>query len=383
MVLLMKRLLVLFHGQQFKVLPFLLIAITLGWNYVIGQELLKPSWEAAFPAIVLCGICGSALVALATGDLNRELSAAAKSDTVELLGPTGRDRIVLLRKVSPAPARAIGGFFVALILLLEGVAFKAAFPAVPNLPIAPVAKYPPPELNKPIITKPHGGSKRTFRRYVPVTFSDVTHFTPERRKRIDSEVNAFFEYLNDLGIQHLPDAYPPLQADPVAGEVSGGFGEPFYKWHIHVAAAHLDDPADVIEMYGTFAFLLMLPGVEDGALTPPNKQRAATIFSQYFACSYLRHCRPYAGEDSWAAALWGVRSAFGQTFTDLSVAYTVLRAFDSKQRAVGPFDNWFGYHFLGGVSEVDSYLSRQVAVTEALRKSGIVIPEFLPAPPPR
>lgn len=83
----------------------------------------------------------------------------------------------------------------------------------------------------------------------------------------------------------------------------------------------------------------------------------------------------------WQDALWDMRKHFGPTFTDLSVAYTVLNIFGSSNHRddTGKFDTWFLYFLHEGMLPVDSLLTKQEAVDKVLAEHGFH-PSFLPPP---
>lgn len=378
LVILMKRLIEFSSAQQL-VVPLLLATVFEMWRFgthrITWTTLKQNPLDEVFPALGTAGLIITYQIVMAARDLNRHLLAETKNNHPTIIHPDN-----IAREPSQVPAVIVAAVLVCFVWLVECLLVEHAYP-VEKLPVLVWTPGPPP----PSATFDHNGSSVSTRTGIlptrsrfSVTFGDSALLTQARKKRIDSDVSAFYRYLDGLGIRPLPDTFPPLQVISEPNFMTVGvLGQPFYTWKLAIYAPRIDSQSEIISLYANYAFMRMMPRDQssDGSQQPSNMMQSVGVLTDYFTGSFMGSYKSTGGTDSgsrWTDALWDVRKHFGPTLTDLSVAYTALNIFGNNNRKdTGNFDVWFFSFLDNGVAIVDSRVTKQEAVHKVLAEHGL------------
>jgi hypothetical protein len=181
---------------------------------------------------------------------------------------------------------------------------------------------------------------------------------PERQQRhIQWEINKYFLYLKGIGLDDLNAQIPSLGLTPIGGPmvIGGPSLGPVPTVSIYIpkdAAANDDNIRFAFSIY-TFNRILSWPDMLKPNLSKVESdydERAAWIMECYFASSFAGYmiCGNGSPGYQWQEAMWGVRTKFGQDYTDGIMCYTVnlWRCIPSKY--VGDFDKFFRYKLVSG-----------------------------------
>src|SRR6185437_4172447 len=132
--LLLRKVIAFCHSQQLFIPTALYLVIT-AWQLVTHTTpwAVRHPWTPLFPYITISvGLIATQVIAAAR-DLNRNLAAEASKNVSPLILPNGKP--VPNRVPSKKPGRFLGSCFFAGLLLLEGLALRAAYPSIPGPPM--------------------------------------------------------------------------------------------------------------------------------------------------------------------------------------------------------------------------------------------------------
>jgi len=189
---------------------------------------------------------------------------------------------------------------------------------------------------------------------ISLIFKDSPLLTPERKRRINSEVNGFYLYLRGLGFP-LEKELPSFGvSNSNALSMSGVFPGTIYERQIYFPKNSLDDPDRIREVYASYVFQILFHIFGDRLSRDfGNDRTTATLFEVYYASSFAGRNldkSEWRGH-KWMQALWEIRSQKGKDFTDRTMYYT-YKAWDPSP--VGEFDRKFCIRFLAGVWVIDN-----------------------------
>ncbi|HEV1995762.1 MAG TPA: hypothetical protein VGR03_15625 [Candidatus Acidoferrum sp.] len=90
---------------------------------------------------------------------------------------------------------------------------------------------------------------------IHLSFKSSPLFTKQREKKIIWELNSYYRYLTELGLDLSPEI-PPLGITPPHGPMSAGGqpNAPFYYSSLYISEDVIDNPDMVKAMYSTYIF---------------------------------------------------------------------------------------------------------------------------------
>jgi hypothetical protein len=219
---------------------------------------------------------------------------------------------------------------------------------------------------------------------VKLIFKDSPLFTPERKRQITIEIDAFRKYLIGLGFD-VPKEMPPIGTFHGKGfqsAYSGSLGNNLpFNADIYIGDEAIDDPTSWKRAYAYYFFTVIFDrhSQKDAGLKF-RKEWIIHIFLDYFANSYSNKRPKFAkGIDEWVNALWDIRDSCGQDFTDRALFYTSEVKIEAEEKIEKNFKNFekdfnkdFSLRFLEGAWVVDNNLQNRPKIGEILRRHNLL-----------
>jgi hypothetical protein len=193
-------------------------------------------------------------------------------------------------------------------------------------------------------------------------FKDSPLFTVSRRRRIADEMEKFYRYLVELGLE------APKEVPPIGTRKQGGFAMayalpgPVYMDSIGLPSSELDNPMTPVRGYAMYCFPFMLHAHGRSGPGWDRRQRASWVFQGYFVSSFTND-PPQTGTSDiakWIDGLWDVRQRYGQQFSDRlsSFALKSLNDFPENEKEIPNFNAYFYNAVMAGEFVLDNDLSR-------------------------
>ena len=207
-------------------------------------------------------------------------------------------------------------------------------------------------------------------------FKDSSLFTPSRKQRIAGEMEKFYRYLVELGLE-APKEVPPLGVrEQGAFGMAGTFPGPVYLDSVGLPSSALDDPMTPVRGYAMYCFPFMLR-VSSRPFGADRRQRASWIFQSYFVSSFNGK-RPQTGTSDiakWIDGLWDIRQRYGQDFADRLVPFGLKSLSDFGDEGGNEkldFTTYFYNSVMLGESVVDNDFSKMPKINQILELRGLV-----------
>ncbi len=215
---------------------------------------------------------------------------------------------------------------------------------------------------------------------VVVTFKDSPLFTAGRKEKIRTELDAYYRYLTQLGLD-LPREIPPLGLSPAHGPLMGGGSQgPVYYSSLIVPEDTVDNPAVLRFVYSLYTFnrMLVWPNAYKASISraeAEDDEVAAQIYACYYPASFSGKsvCGKNGSDHKWTDAMLEVRMKYGQEYTDALMCYTLRMWNDMPPKDVENFDRFFRYKLVAGETVKDNGPNRHRELDEILRKHGIEV----------
>jgi hypothetical protein len=221
---------------------------------------------------------------------------------------------------------------------------------------------------------------------IKLEFKNSALFTPARRNKITTELNAFRNYLVGIGFE-VPKETPAMgitvKGKGMVSASSDYFGDPALDMDIYIGRESIDDLTAWRSAYAYYVFNQIL------SIHPYNdvphffiRTRCSWIFEDYYANSYAnKQPKNLKGVDGWVGALWEIRDSLGQDFTDRSLFYTYKSIILDKEEKgfeiindedVKVFNNFFSRHFFDGAWVLDNNYQSRSKIAEILKKYKLI-----------
>lgn len=212
----------------------------------------------------------------------------------------------------------------------------------------------------------YGAEKWPKRQIIAVvSFKDSPLFTPQRRKKIEIELDDYYRYLENLGFD-LPKEIPPLGVSPAHGAIlAGGSEGPVYYSSLVIPEDSLDSRTIVPTVYSSYAFnrILVWPNARNPNISraeAENDEVAAWIYACYYPASFTGQsaCDKSTPGHKWVDAMWDVRQKYGREYADSLMCYTLKMWRDIPSKYMDSFDRFFRYRLVAGETVKDNSADR-------------------------
>jgi hypothetical protein len=233
-----------------------------------------------------------------------------------------------------------------LLHIMHDIRERAAQVPLPPVPISSIVVPSAPDTGPP----PTSANRVQA---VKLLFKDSPLLTPRRQETLKSTINAFYDYLNAVGIEACKDV-PPIGTRRGTFGTSGMYPGPLYVDSIYLPENQLDNPRTGPYAYAMYCFPIILGVYSANGVTDYRPERAAWVFQSYFVSSYLNSMPASANKSDiakWIDVLWDIRETFGKGYAD-SLAVFTLKAF--KDFSPGNRDVDFSPYFLQSLTAAQS-----------------------------
>ena len=231
-------------------------------------------------------------------------------------------------------------------------------------------------------------------------FKDSPLFTPERRNRINTDINRFAAYLKNLGIP-IPEDIPPIGVDTTNPKANGWSfnsqsNNKYYYNKFTIQQGALDDRQKITEAFCNFVigrFIYkpsppMAPPSEnqtpqqfyDATHTPAQMDQsyrwmASVVLIQYLNHSYwnqrfAKNQQPVCPDqgDGMSYYFWKIRQRFGGEFTDKLATFTLRAVVDKQYTDVTQHYRQYFYERLKMADSVIDNENAKMPIIDAILK---------------
>jgi len=225
---------------------------------------------------------------------------------------------------------------------------------------------------------------------IELIFKDSPLFTASRRARITKDASRANSYLKRIGID-IPQAIPPIgidTRDPKAGGYSSSFDGPKYYYNeITVQPMTLDKDQGVTQAFISYDVGLYINNALEQAAgnsattsqkDPLSAERQRGMMYVMVASltieEYLNHSlwgRGFSKEKEIGCpeGFWGIRTRYGQQFTDRLAAFVLRALSDDPYGDISqPFDEYFRERVQKADSVIDNENSKFPAIEAILQE---------------
>jgi hypothetical protein len=261
--------------------------------------------------------------------------------------------------------------FVILVLGLESLAFRAAYPSIPEPPL-PLAPLPPKPAPTPTSTSaPRGPSVYGTKGKIEPLFKDSPLLTTERKRAITEEINGLYSYLVGLGFSPPADT-PPIDITASGGGFGGMFTTPINPKLLSFSVSSDNLIKTARDGYSQYVFTRMLNPYLNYPENFVNRTDFVNVYWQYFAYAFSGHLESPVWQKEWVRALWQIRTRFGASFTEQALVQGAALLDQSGFARDVPFDLFFFFRFRYGEQAVTGDQDKLLAIDELLRNAGLL-----------
>lgn len=265
------------------------------------------------------------------------------------------------------------------IVSLSGVIYAASlyvFPLsvsirAPALPTSsdltgPYQKLPPTQ----------HGSPPNPTRVLNLLYKDSALWTPERKTKVQGEIEEYYRYLTSFGFD-LPKTVPPIEI--VQGHaLARSFGDPEPLLQFFTLGTEEINRGGAARYYYSSYIFETLFGEGKLPIDPEEgmlRERLAITYSSYYARQFEAR-NPDDSHDEYLKSLWDIRIKCNPAFTNRLLLFAV-KLFDQTQhyRHSGNFQEDFKKYFFDtlfrGERVVDNRLEHSDIIHEVLKAHGV------------
>ena len=213
---------------------------------------------------------------------------------------------------------------------------------------------------------------------IHLPFKSSPLFTAKRQKKITLELNEYYRYLTDLGVDLSPQI-PPLGLSPPNGPIlaGGSTGAPSYYSSLIVPEDSIDDPSILRSAYSAYIFNGLLVDRTNASSRPQalDEETAAWIYECYYPQSFSGRtvCGSQSPGYKWTAAILEVREKYGPEYSDELMSYTLKMWRGVPPKYIDSFDRFFRYKLTTGESVADNTADRYAELNDIFKKHNIDI----------
>jgi hypothetical protein len=206
-----------------------------------------------------------------------------------------------------------------------------------------------------------------------IIFTTSPLWTNERKETVRNQIHLFDQYLLKVGITPPPvvSSIEITETRQVAWAIATPANPPFDQRHIPMSTKSWT-PFWIRKRYAEFVFDMAL-GVN--GLPPFGNPRISWIASEYFTASSLNIAPDLnpARINGWVVALWDLRTARGQEFTDRALMYALKAPIaPGKNDDKDHLNETFRDRLAQGVSVVSNNFDEIVEVNKILERHGLL-----------
>ena len=209
-------------------------------------------------------------------------------------------------------------------------------------------------------------------RRLVIVFKSSPVFTQARRKRLTEDLEAAYKYLSDIGFD-VPTHVPPIEVVPqskargstiISGAVSQQ--EALYLSNLVIGEYRIDEDNALTGTWMLYVFEQLLAPKMNGQ-SWLLRSKTENLFASYYSHSFS-DSQP-GTSSPWLAALWELRSIYGQGFVDQSLFYSFSLIEQDDDRETN-FNTFFKYQFMRGIGVADNRDDKYNGITSFLESRG-------------